>query len=192
MHPLDFAASYAYKQVPPPSSVATVEEEWIDSDFGKEAEFTHSSDLVTLTTLTNSQSAPHFSCSTSRSTSQSQSHSQANSHSSTPGPQSHQIHTECLKKIDTWLAALTIDATPHCVADLRKDALDATRQDAACDASTATLVNVIKVQNQVIERQHAHHILDNQLHSHLKTQQGLFLRADWWCSQAWLWHIRLK
>ena len=69
MHPLDFAASYAYKQVPPPSLVATVEEEWIDSDFGEEAEFTHSSDLVTLTMLTNSQSAPHFSRSTSRSTS---------------------------------------------------------------------------------------------------------------------------
>ena len=48
--------------------------------------------------------------------------------------------------------------------------MDATRWDAACDASTATLVNVIKVQNQVIERQHARHILNNQLHSHLKTQ----------------------
>ena len=47
MCPLNFTASYAYKQVPPPSSVATVEEEWIDSDFGKEAEFSHSSDLVT-------------------------------------------------------------------------------------------------------------------------------------------------
>ena len=128
------------------------------------------STLVTSTMLTDSQSAPHFSHSTSHFTSQSQSHSWANSHSSTPGPQSCQIHTEHLKKIDTWLAALTIDATPHCVADLHKDALDATQRDAAHDASTVTLVNVIKVQYQVIERQHARHILDNQHHSHLKTQ----------------------
>ena len=66
MCPLDFTASYAYKQVPPPNMITTVEEEWIDSDFGEdemEAESIHSSGLVTLTTLTTSQSAPEHQCS---------------------------------------------------------------------------------------------------------------------------------
>lgn len=126
MRPLDFAASYAFKQVPPPSSEVAAEEEWIDSDIGEDdiAELIDSSDSVTSTTLTNSQLAPEQRSSRSAS----QSRSQANSRSSTPGPQSRQVHGERLKEIDTRLAALTIDATPRRVADLRKDALEATRR----------------------------------------------------------------
>ena len=70
----------------------------------------------------------HPSCSTSHSK------SQGNSHSSTPGPQGCHI-----------LAALGLDATPHCVAS-------------------------IKLQTQVIKRQNAQHIIGMQLHNHLKTQ----------------------
>ena len=65
---------------------------------------------------------------------------------------------------------LAIDATPHHVVDLRKDVLEATRRDAACNMSTATLVNIVKLQSQVIKRQHTQHILDDQLHGHLKMQ----------------------
>ena len=65
---------------------------------------------------------------------------------------------------------LAIDATPRCVADLRKDVLEATRWDAAHNMSTATLVNIVKLQSQVIERQYTQHILDDQLHGHLKMQ----------------------
>ena len=114
-----------------------------------------------------SQSAPEQQRS-SRSASRSQ--SQTTSHSSTPGPQSSQVHGECLKDINTQLAMLAIDATPRRVADLCKDVLKATHRDAARDMSTATLVNIVKLQSQVIERQHAQHILDDQLHGHLKTQ----------------------
>ena len=96
--------------------------------------------------------------------------SQDNSHSSTPGPQSHHIHAEHLRGIDTCLAAITLDATPHCAADLQKEAIDATCCDAARDASTATLVNIIKLQTQVIERQNVQNIMDMQLHNHLKIQ----------------------
>ena len=73
-HPLDFAASYAFKQYFPPSLVAAAEEEWIDSDIGEDAivELIDSYDSVTLTPLTNSQLAPVHQHS-SHSTSQSQS-----------------------------------------------------------------------------------------------------------------------
>ena len=169
MHPLSFAASYAYKQVPPPSSVVAADEEWIDSDIGEDdvEQLFHSSDTITSATLMSSKSAPEqqrSSCSASRS------QSRTTSCSSTPGPQSSQVHSKRLKDINTWLAMLAIDATPHCVADLRKDVLEATHRDAARDMSTATLVNIVKLQSQVIERQHAQHILDDQLHGHLKMQ----------------------
>lgn len=54
-HPLDFAASYAFKQVSPPFLVVAVEGEWIDFDIGEDdiVEFIDSYDPVTLTTLTN-------------------------------------------------------------------------------------------------------------------------------------------
>ena len=166
---LSFTASYAYKQVPPPSSVVAANEEWINSNIGEDdvEQLFHSSDTVTSTTLMNSQLAPvqqHSSHSAS------QSQSQTTSHSSTLGPQSSQVHSEHLKDINTWLAMLAIDATPHCVADLHKDVLEATCQDAACNMSTATLVNIVKLQSQVIKRQYTQHILDDQLYGHLKMQ----------------------
>ena len=77
---------------------------------------------------------------------------------------------ECLDDIDTRLAALTIDATPRHVAALHREVLDVTCRDAARDRSTAALVDLIKVQNSVIERQNAQHILDQQVHGHLRTQ----------------------
>ena len=72
MRPLSFAASYAYKQMPPPSSAVAADEEWIDSNIGEDdvEQLFHSSDTVTSTTLMSSQSAPeqqHSSRSASRS-----------------------------------------------------------------------------------------------------------------------------
>ena len=169
MRPLSFVASYAYKQVPPPSSVVAADEEWIDSNIGEDdvEQLFHSSDTITSTTLMSSKSAPEQQRS---SHSASQSQSQTTSHSSTPGPQSSQVHTERLKDINTWLAMLAIDATPRRVANLCKDVLEATCWDAAHNMSTATLVNIVKLQSQVIKRQHTQHILDDQLHGHLKMQ----------------------
>ena len=42
--------------------------------------------------------------------------------------------------------------------------------EAACDGSTATLANIIQLQNQVIEKQNAQQVLDKQLNDHLKVQ----------------------
>ena len=169
MCPLSFTASYAYKQVPSPSLVMAANEEWINSNIGEDdvEQLFHSSDTVTSTTLMSSQSSPEQQHS---SHSASWSQSQTTSHPSTPGPQSSQVYGEHLKDINTQLAMLAIDATPCCIADLHKDVLEATHQDAAHDMSTATLVNIVKLQSQVIERQHAQHILDDQLHGHLKMQ----------------------
>ena len=72
--------------------------------------------------------------------------------------------------INTHLAALTLDATPQCVVALHREVLDVTRQDAAQDRSTAALVDIIELQNQVIEKQNAQHVLDQQVHTHLKAQ----------------------
>ena len=132
MHPLSFTASYAYKQVPPPSSVVAANEEWINSNIGEDGveQLFHSSDTVTSTTLMSSQSAPEQQCS---SCSASWSQSWTTSCSSTPGPQSSQVHGKCLKDINTQLAMLAFDATPCCVADLCKDVLEATCWDAAHD-----------------------------------------------------------
>ena len=41
---------------------------------------------------------------------------------------------------------------------------------AGCDASTTTVVNIIKLQNQVIERQNTVYIIDIQFHNYLKTE----------------------
>ena len=59
MHPLSFTASYAYKQVPPPSSAVAADEEWIDSNIGGDdvEQLFHPSDTVTSTTLMSLQSA---------------------------------------------------------------------------------------------------------------------------------------
>ena len=56
------------------------------------------------------------------------------------------------------------------MAALRREVLDVTHWDAAQDRSTVALVDLIKVQNSVIERQNAQHILDQQVHGHLRTQ----------------------
>ena len=69
-----------------------------------------------------------------------------------------------MRSIDAHLA------TPHCVAALCRETIDATHRDAARDGSAVTLVNIIKLQNQVIERQNTWQILDQQVHTHLKTQ----------------------
>ena len=84
--------------------------------------------------------------------------------------QSSCTHAEHLRGIDTQLALLTLDATPCHVAALCKEAIDTTHCEAACDGSTATLVNIIQLQNQVIEKQNAQQVLDKQLNDHLKVQ----------------------
>lgn len=42
------------------------------------------------------------------------------------------------------------------------------------NASTTTLVNIIKLQYQVIKGQHTEHILDDQLHGHLMTHSPTY------------------
>ena len=152
MHPIDFAVSYAYTQVPPLKQ-AEQEDEWIDIDLGDHTgtESTHDTksevllSISTLATESNLRHSSGSSCSNSR----------PNSHSSTPDSQNHHTHAECMRSIDAHLTTLTLDATPHHVAALHREAIDATCWDAACDRSTATLVNIIELQNQVIERQNA-------------------------------------
>lgn len=82
----------------------------------------------------------------------------------------HHIHAGRMDDIDTCLAALTLDATPQHVAALCREVLGVTHQDAAQNQSTTALVNIIKLQNQVIKRQNAQHVLDQQVHTHLKAQ----------------------
>ena len=172
MWPFDFAASYAYKQVPPPKGAIQVdqEDEWTDIILGDdnregsvfEAKNEVLSDMVT--TSATESGLRHSSHSSSHS------YSQNNSHSSTPDSQSSHTHAEHLRGINTWLALLTLDATPCCIAALCKEAINTTRHDAAHDGSTATLVNIIQLRNQVIKKQNTQQILDKQLHDHLKIQ----------------------
>ena len=84
--------------------------------------------------------------------------------------QSSHTHAKCLRGIDTQLALLTLDATPCCVAALHKEAINTMCREAAHDGSTATLVNIIQLQNRVIEKQNAQQVLDKQLNDHLKVQ----------------------
>ena len=111
--------------------------------------------ISTSATKSNLQHSSHSS---------SHSNSRPNSCSSTPDSQTHHTHAEHMRSIDAHLA------TPHCVAALCRETIDATHRDAAHDGSAVTLVNIIKLQNQVIERQNTWHILDQQVHTHLKTQ----------------------
>ena len=106
-HPFDFTASYAYKQVPPPK-VADPKDEWTDSESGNnsgmDSHTAKNKDILAMVIAGSDSQCP--SCSTSCPK------SQDNLHSSTPGPQSCHIVTECLRSIDTCLAALSLDATP--------------------------------------------------------------------------------
>ena len=169
MHPFNFAASYTYKQVPPPKG-ADKEDEWTDVKFGdknREESNIEAKNKVLLDTVTTLATESGLWCSSRSSTC---SNSQNNSCSSTPDSQSSCAHAEHLRGIDTQLALLTLDATPHHVATLHKEAINTTHCDAACDGSTATLVNIIQLQNWIIEKQNAQQILDKQLHDHLKIQ----------------------
>ena len=172
MWPFDFAASYTYKQVPPPKGTvqADQEDEWTDIELGddnREGSSLKAENEVLLDTVTTSATESGL-----QRSSHSSSHlnSQNNFRSSTPDSQSSCTHGECLRGINTQLAMLTLDATPRHVAALRKEAINTTRCDAAHDGSTATLVNIIQLQNQVIEKQNTQQILDKQLHDHLKIQ----------------------
>ena len=80
------------------------------------------------------------------------------------------IHAGRMDDIDTCLAALTLDVTPRHVAALHREVLGVAHWDAAQNQSTAALVNIIKLQNQVIKKQNAQHVLDQQVHTHLKAQ----------------------
>lgn len=169
MRPFDFAASYAYKQVPPLKG-ADQEDEWTDIELGDDnrgGSSLEAENKVLLDTVTTSATE---SGSQRSSRSSSHSNSQNNSRSSTPDSQSSRTHAECLRGIDTRLALLTLDATLRRVAALRKEAIDTTRREVARDGSTATLVNIIQLQNRVIEKQNAQQIVDKQLHDHLKLQ----------------------
>lgn len=169
MHPIDFAASYAYTQVPLPKQ-AEQEDEWTDVDLGDHTgiESTHDTESeVLLSVISTSATKSNLQCS---SRSSSHSNSQANSCSSTPNSWSRHTHAERMRSIDARLTTLTLDPTPRHVAALCREAIDATCQDAACDGTAATLVNIIKLQNKVIERQNAQHVLDQQVYTHLKTQ----------------------
>ena len=172
MWPFDFAASYAYKQVPPPKGTvqADQEDEWTDIELGnnnREGSSLEAENEVLLDTVTTSATESGLWRS---SRSSSHLNSQNNSHSSTPDSQSSHTHAEHLRGINTRLALLTLDATPHHVAALHKEAINTTHCDAARDGSTATLVNIIQLQNWVIKKQNAQQILDKQLHDHLKIQ----------------------
>ena len=149
MWPFNFAASYAYKQVPPPKGAVQVdqEDEWTDikpGDDNREMSSLEAENEVLLDTVTTSATESGL-----RRLSHSSSHlnSQNNSRSSTPDSQSSHTHGECLMGINTQLAMLTLDATPCHIAALRKEAINTTRRDAAHDGSTATLVNIIQLQN---------------------------------------------
>ena len=101
MQPFDFAASYAYKQVPPPEGAVQVdqEDEWTDIKLGddnREGSSLEAENKVLLDTVTTSATESglrHSSCSSSRL------NSQNNSHSSTPDSQSSHTHAECLRDL---------------------------------------------------------------------------------------------
>ena len=144
----DIAASYAYKQVSPLKGAVQVdqEDEWTDVELGdnnREGSCLKAENEVLLNTVTTSATKSGLRCSPCSS---SRSNSQNNTHSSTDS-QSSCTHAECLRGINTWLALLTLDATPHRIAALCKEAINTTRPDAACDGSTTTLVNIIQLQN---------------------------------------------
>ena len=168
MCPFDFAASYAYKQVPPPKQPKPEpEDEWMDEEEVVTSVGIESRNEALLSMVSTSATNSNLQCS---SRSSSHSTSQDNSHSSTPNSHRHHFHAGRMDDIDTRLAALTLDVTPRCVAAPCREVLDVTCQDAAQDQSTSALVNIVKLQNQVIEKQNAQHVLDQQVHTHLKAQ----------------------
>ena len=131
MHPFDFAASYTYKQVPPPKQPepepedAWTDEEEVGTSVGMESR--NEALLSMVSTSATNSNLQHSSCSSSHSTSQN------NFHSSTPNSRCHHSHAGHMDDIDTCLAALTLDVTPQHVVALCREVLDVTHWDAAQD-----------------------------------------------------------
>lgn len=63
-----------------------------------------------------------------------------------------------------------MNATPRRLGKLQESVLIAGRREAARNDIVATQQELIKVQSRLIEQQRAQHVLDQQFHTHLKTQ----------------------
>ena len=138
MFPFDFAASYAYKQVPlPKQPKPEPEDAWMDEEEVVTSVGIESRNEALLSMVSTSATNSNLQCS---SRSSSHSTSQDNSHSSTPNSHRHHIHAGRMDDIDTPLAALTLDVTPRCVAAPCREVLDVTCQDAAQDQSTSAYI----------------------------------------------------
>lgn len=158
--PLNFAASYAYTQVPPPAA-APVETESRPSS-PSPSDSSHSS----------SESSPIS--------------SSPPLHMTDPlTPKCHLQHTPLyllspklrpsgkpnpLGAIRTRLQALVGNATPRRLAKVRNEVLHKARRAAVRDYQMSMLVEVINLHTEVIEVLDTCHILDDQYAGHLKTQ----------------------
>ena len=172
-YPFNFEASYANRHVPPSHDPTPEdnEREWEDVPITTN----NTEDTVTTTLLLVAPSPPATpiavrteSLARSRATTAIRVHPLHTAGS----PHSQRLHRQkpFLRSLQTRIEDMRGNATPRRVREIRKAALPLARVDYARNEHVATLVNITEMQQEVIEKFDARHMMDTQLIEHLKIQ----------------------
>ena len=160
-YPFNFEASYANRHVPPssdPNPEDSDEREWED---------------VPITTNNTIETTPFALPATPIVIqTESRSHRAIRVHPSFSSPHSQRLHQQkpILRSLQTRIEDMRGNATPRRAREIRKAALPLARVDYARNEHVATLINITEMQQEVIEKFDARHMMDTQLIEHLKIQ----------------------
>jgi hypothetical protein len=152
--PFGFSLSYAFKQIPTPPLTLEENEVVVDKIGDDETAFLAGVEMDPLTQVTpkpRSRRSP--------------------SHLFLVAPNSQPSGKQNpLGSVRQRMHALAGQATPRRVANIRNDMLHHARRATGRNATVAALVDVIRLQTEVIEGQGARHVMDTEYAGHLKGQ----------------------
>lgn len=160
--PFDFTKSYAYKKVPPssiPDTLAVVVES--DDDQNSDDQNSDTDGDANPSTPTTSRTPILFPPNPP---------AHAISKDASPHRQHIHKHKALLHSLQIRMVAMQGNATPHQAREIRREMLPITRRDIHENLNVAALYKMVQVQQEIIERLDARHVLDNQFMLHLKTQ----------------------
>jgi hypothetical protein len=170
--PFDFTKSYAYKKVPPPSIPDAVVESDDDRNWVDYNPDTTDGD-ANPSTPTKSHTPILFPPTDVEVEARSRRPLRASrtiSKDASPHRQHIHRHKVLLHSLQIRMVAMQGNATPHRARKICREILPIARRDIHENLNVAALYKMVQVQQEIIERLDARHILDNQFTLHLKTQ----------------------
>jgi hypothetical protein len=175
--PFDFTKSYAYKKVPPssiPDTLAVVvesddDQDWDDQNSDTDGDANPSTPTTSRTPILFPPNPPAHVQVEARSRRPLRAF-HALSKDASPHRQHIHKHKALLHSLQMRMVAMQGNATPHRAREIRREMLPITRRDIHENLNVAALYKMVQVQQEIIERLDARHVLDNQFTLHLKTQ----------------------